>query len=164
MFTVWPLLFLHLTWTILHCYWSFSCFVLLFHLYHTFHNAWYTRSYSINIWKRNEFILPSPSKRPIHIQPELKVGDNDVSKLDTNIETLISAILRKSCECWWSDEKRGWQMLQGQSIPQDSRECVGCLSSHRAATCIARVVYQPWFISHLWLCLSNPLILDHYIF
>lgn len=25
-------------------------------------------------------------------------------------------------------------------------------------------VYQPWFISHLWPCLSNPLILGHYIF
>ena len=47
----------------------------------------------------------TPFKMLIDIKPELEVWDDDVSRLDTNKEVLVSAILRKSCECWRSEEK-----------------------------------------------------------
>lgn len=98
-------LFLHLAWTILHFCLFFSGLVLLLCLYPMFHNAWHICKYSIHIWKNNEFVFPSPSKMPIHVKPELEVGDDDASKLGTNTEPLASAILRKLCECWRWDEK-----------------------------------------------------------
>ena len=65
--------------------------------------------------KRNEFVFPSPSNTPIDIKPELEVRDDDVSKLDTNKEVLVSAILKKSCECWRSEENGfadAWKPVQ----------------------------------------------------
>lgn len=96
---------------------------------------------------------------PIYIQPELEVGDDDVSKLGTNTEALVSAVLKESCVRCQSDEKTGWQMLQVQSIPLDSRECVGCPSSHTAATCMANSdsvpISDPFSLIHLYQVTTN---------
>lgn len=44
---------------------------------------------------------------PIHVRSGLEVEDGDVSKLGPNTEALVSAISRKSCECWQSDDGAG---------------------------------------------------------
>ena len=52
----------------------------------------------------NVFVSPAPSQMAVRIRSRLEVEDGDVSKLSTNTEALVSAISRKSCECWQSDE------------------------------------------------------------
>lgn len=67
-------------------------------------NPWCTCRYSISVWKINVFVFPAPSQMPIHVRSGLEVDDGNVSKLGRNTEALVSAISRKSCECWQSDK------------------------------------------------------------
>lgn len=88
-------------------------------IYHTLHNAQCICRHPINIWERNEFLFPLPSNTLIDIKPKLEVRDDDVSKLDTNKDVLVSAILRKSCECWRSEEKSfadAWKPVQSTGL------------------------------------------------
>lgn len=148
-------LFLYLVWIILHCCLFFSGFVLLLHLYSTCHAMpdAFVSTLSISEHWMYLFSHHLPKCLSIHVRSGLEVGAGDISKLGTNTEVLVFAIAGKSCECSRCGET-GWQVLQGQSALLDSRECPGCPLAHTAATGVASLVYQAWFISYLWPRLS----------